>query len=220
MNAETRYSENRFHPGRVWAEMKNLVIDLKYGESLLGTVRSTKQGHTFASNSDYAVIEWLVRSIENEVGADDVIVDVGCGKGRALNGFHYYFNQCRNRNIRLIGIEYEQQLAAQTKQRLAEVAGVEVVNADATEFLPPDAKFVYMFNPFSSAEIFSGFMRNFIRTAEASGSSARLLYYCPRMIAHFREDERFRVDIITNSKLVPWKVDDLYRTAAVISFAG
>jgi SAM-dependent methyltransferase len=144
MKTETRYSENRFHPGRVWAEMKNLAIDLKYGSSLLGTVRSTKQGHTFASNSDYAVIEWLVRSIESEVGADDLIVDVGCGKGRALNGFDYYFNQRRNRNVRLLGIEYEKQLAAMTKQRLAKVPSVEVINADATELLPPDAKLVYI----------------------------------------------------------------------------
>jgi SAM-dependent methyltransferase len=219
MKVETRYSENRFHPGRVWAEMKNLTIDLKYGESLLGTVRSTKQGHTFASNSDYAVIEWLVRSIESEVCADDMIVDVGCGKGRALNGFHYYFSHRRKINIRLVGIEYEQQLAATTKQRLAEVSGVQVINADATEFLPLNVKFVYMFNPFSNAEIFSQFIRNFIRTYEASGCSAKLLYYCPRMIDQIRNDERFRVDMITNPRLVPWKVDDLYRTAAVISFA-
>src|SRR4249919_4103205 len=80
--------ETRGAPAR-WAQRfrrlsRNVVIDLRYGPFLGGTV-STRYRHEGAhpvGNSDYLVLRAI---FEGRVQDGDLLVDVGCGRGRVLN---------------------------------------------------------------------------------------------------------------------------------------
>jgi SAM-dependent methyltransferase len=128
---------------------RNAVRDLRYGKPLGGTIR-TKYAHLGANdvgNADYEDLALLFADVP--VGPDDVIVDVGCGKGRSLNWFleRYPAN-------RIVGIELDPDICADTAKRLRKHERVTVVCGDATAMLPDDGTVFYLFNPF--AENLSG----------------------------------------------------------------
>ena len=67
--------------------VRNFVRDMRYGRPLAGTV-TTKYAHLGArdvGNADYDDLAIIFSRLE--VTAEDVIVDVGCGKGRSTNWF-------------------------------------------------------------------------------------------------------------------------------------
>ena len=92
--------------------VRNAVQDLRFGKPLGGTVK-TRYAHLGAhdvGNADYDDLAILFG--EADVRPDDVIVDVGCGKGRSLNWLLAHHPQNR-----LIGIEIDPAICAQTAKR-------------------------------------------------------------------------------------------------------
>jgi hypothetical protein len=77
------------------------------------------------------------------INPDDVIVDVGCGKGRAINWFlsHYPTN-------RIYGIELDEEVATATSTRFRHRRNVSILCGDAPSMLPATGNFFYLFNPF------------------------------------------------------------------------
>ena len=211
MSVEKTMSENKFHPSRIIAEAKNFLIDLKYGSSLLGTIKSSKQGHTWVSNTDYSVHEWAIQSVLEGLKPGSKIVDVGCGKGRALNGLHYYAKQKGIDDIKIIGLEYEQEVVELTKKRLENNKDIEVFYSDVTKTIPDDADVFFMANPFSSDEITEAFIKLIKELYFDKGKEVTILYYCPRKQQVFENSQLFNIELLESPGLVPWKVSEAYR---------
>jgi len=217
---EKTYSENKLTFVRLFSELRNLYIDLLYGASLIGTIKSSKAGQTYVSNTDYSVLKWISKIIIQNSSNDINILDIGCGKDRAINGFHYYLTS-QKRKIELIGIEYEKLVALTTGQRLSKLSLISIKHGDATTTLPllPEEKsnYLFLFNPFSDEKIMNAFMELYLKTYSSHERYPTILYYCPRILNPFQKNHQFTIEIYQNKKLVPWKVDHLYRTLAVIN---
>ena len=107
-------------------------------------------------------------------GTDDVVLDYGCGKGRA--GF---FLSDRG-GTKTIGIEYDQRIyaGALENQKTAK-AKVEFVLTRAEEYeVPADVNRCYFFNPFST-EILHKVMARIIESYYDSPREIYLFFYYP-----------------------------------------
>jgi hypothetical protein len=165
---------------------RNAARDLRYGGFLGGTIR-TKQAHLGAhdiGNADYDDLEVLFSQVD--VGADDVIVDVGSGKGRAINWF-----LSRYPGRRIYGIELDEQVCEKAAKRLRRRREVTILCGDATELLPADGTVFYLFNPFGE-----DVLRRFADAFLAAGDGGRprtIVYYNCKYLPVFADDARFAV---------------------------
>lgn len=119
-------------------------------------------------------------------GPDDVFVDIGAGKGRALAiaaGFPF---------VRIVGVEISPTLCASARELVARSSGgfayrnIEIVEADAGRFaIPADATFLYLYNPFHGARLESLF-RAIGKSLSARPRRLTIIYNNP---AHFEPIE-------------------------------
>jgi hypothetical protein len=170
---------------------RNLMRDLRYGRPLGGTVK-TRYAHLGAhdvGNADYDDLAILFAAAD--VRPDDVIVDVGAGKGRSLNWL--LTHHPRNR---LVGIELDPEICAETARRLRRFSQLTVVCGDAVELLPADGTLFYLFNPFDSSV-----MTRFRDALVAARTTARIVYYNYKALEVFEDDSRFTVRRIEDPRL-------------------
>jgi hypothetical protein len=170
---------------------RNAVRDLRYGGFLGGTIK-TKQAHLGAhdvGNAEYDELERLFAEVEVEPG--DVIVDVGAGKGRAIN----WFLSAYPRN-RVVGIELDPDVCARTAKRLRKHTNVTVLCGDATELLPADGTVFYLFNPFEEP-VLAKFAGALLRT---HGEGRRVVYYNCKFLGPFEGNDRFEVTPLEGTK--------------------
>src|SRR5581483_255437 len=168
---------------------RNAVRDLRYGGFLGGTVK-TRYGHLGAHDVGNVEYEDLPPLFEPaNVQPDDVIVDVGAGKGRSINWLLERYPENR-----IVGIELDPEIATKTAKRLRRFPNVTIVAGDATELLPPDGTVFYLFNPFDASV-----MRRFIDAFAADGMhpQRRIVYHNCKDVELFRADPRFDVREIT-----------------------
>ncbi len=137
-------------------------------------------------NSDYAALDAV---FPGRISPDDVLVDVGCGRGRVINW--WLANGCRN--SRIYGLEYDPEVAAITSRRLARYPNVTIVEGDALEHLPADATLMYLYNPFVRpvVERFAALVAD-----TYSGRPMRLIYSNCKHIDVFRADPRWIVQLV------------------------
>jgi hypothetical protein len=164
----------------------NLVRDLRYGRPLGGTIasRHPEAGANDVGNADYDDLALLFGAARLE--RDDVIVDVGCGKGRPLNWLLTH-----HRENRIYGIELDPAIGAATSRRLRRFGNVTVLCGDATAMLPPDATVFYLFNPFNEAV-----MRRFVAALKALPPACRrrrVIYYNYKHLQVFVDEPGFTV---------------------------
>jgi SAM-dependent methyltransferase len=166
--------------------LRNALIDLRYGGFLGGTTRTryAALGAFDTANSDYTDLPALFGVAG--VTTEDVLVDVGCGKGRAINWLlgHYPANG-------IIGIEIDPEICAHTARRLRRHKRVEIRCGDATTTLPPDGTIFFLFNPFDEAA-----MARFIATLVEAGGRKRVIYYNCKFVRSFLDNPRFEVEEI------------------------
>jgi SAM-dependent methyltransferase len=169
--------------------LRNWRIDRRYGGSCGGSAAS-RFGDTGAygtSSVDY----WQLRRIFSEQNdllfePDDVLVDIGCGKGRVIN----HWLELGHRN-RIVGIELDPEIAAGTRARLAHWQNVEVLTGDAVDLLAPDATVIFLFNPFAAAVVMR--LRDRIADLYPPGGPLRVVYYFSMHREVFDDDPRFEV---------------------------
>ena len=174
--------------------VRNAVRDLRYGAFLGGTVRSRYEhlGAHDVGNADYDDLAILFAAAD--VRADDVIVDVGAGKGRAINWLlaHHPEN-------RIVGIELDPEICAATAKRLRRHAQVEILCGDAIELLSADGTLFYLFNPFE-AEVMERF-RDRLAEVRAGRGRTRIVYYNVKALDLFEDDPRFAVTPLDDPRL-------------------
>lgn len=163
--------------------IRNALIDLRYGGLLGGTTRTkyAELGAFDTANSDYGDLPALFAAAG--VTADDVLVDVGCGKGRAINWLlgHYPANE-------IIGIELDPEICAHTARRLRRYERVQIRCGDATATLPREGTIFFLFNPFDETA-----MGRFIAALVEAGGRKRVIYYNCTFVRLFLDDPRFEV---------------------------
>lgn len=155
------------------------TVDLEWEKQL--KIRTTGRDDT---NSDtykypyeptpYAVLERIVNT--GMIRKNNVLVDYGCGKGR-VDFFLSYQTRCKS-----IGIEYDERLferALDNKSTATSGMRVEIINQNATEFIPDTSvdRF-YFFNPFS-IEIFKSVMSKILDSYYEEEREIYLFFYYP-----------------------------------------
>lgn len=129
-----------------WWALRTAWLDLKFGGYAGGRARSryAHRQSTDVHNIGYRGVADAMRGVA--VTPEDVLVDVGCGRGRVLN----YWLSLGLPN-RLVGVEIDPALAAETRARLRRFPQVEVRSGDAVELTPAEATVCFLFNPFGGA---------------------------------------------------------------------
>ena len=124
----------------------NLLHDLRYGAPLGGSVdsRFRELGQHRVESTDWHDLRSMFAHPLARPTPEDVIVDVGCGKGRALAFFH----ELTGGRNRIVGLELDPDVAAATRKRFAGRSRIEVLTGDALELLPSEGTLVYLANPF------------------------------------------------------------------------
>jgi SAM-dependent methyltransferase len=136
---------------RLGSEVRSRVEDARRGVSTAGEVPDhalgleSPQHHAYVA-TDYEMFRTAIGSVQ--IGPDDVFVDLGSGKGRAvLLAAEHPFR-------RVMGVEISPLLHAIARRNVERARGlkcrtIELVQADATKWaIPDDATVLFFFNPF------------------------------------------------------------------------
>jgi Methyltransferase domain len=149
--------------------VRDWLIDRRYGGSCAGTYagRWGSLGYRGTSSAHYVYLRRLFSPENIAVGPEDVLVDIGSGKGRVLN--HWLEMGLNNR---LIGIEIDERFAGYARDRLGRFDNVEVLCGDAFDLLPQEGSIFYLFSPFTEANV-----ARFKDQLVGRGRPATVVYY-------------------------------------------
>lgn len=169
-------------------KLANALLDLRFGGLLRGG-KETLHAHLGAyatNNSSYGTVQALFCG---RVKPTDVLVDVGCGKGRVINAWlaEGYTNQ-------MIGIELDAGVAGKTRARLRRYSNVSILTGDIIANFPSDGTLFYLFNPFD-AKVMSRFKDTLKEciSRRATGEACVLYYNC-RHVEVFARDEACKIE--------------------------
>lgn len=116
------------------------------------------------------------------IGPDDVVVDFGAGKGRAVIAIARRFPARR-----VVGVELAPELARIAEGNIAAVRDrlkareVTVVTSDVLDFpIPDDMTYAYFFNPFRG-DIFRDVLAGIVESVDRAPREVTLVYHHPTM---------------------------------------
>jgi hypothetical protein len=123
---------------------RDFILDRRYGGSCGGIIQSEypELQSSRTQSTHYLQLMRLFREVP--IRQSDVLVDVGCGKGRVIN--YWLHIGCRNR---IVGIELNEQVADWTCERLKRFPNVSIITGNALELIPCDATLFFLYHPFS-----------------------------------------------------------------------
>jgi SAM-dependent methyltransferase len=152
----------------------NLLRDLRYGGPLGGSKPSPFKhlGAHHTESTDWFDLELMFRQPDVGLRPDDLLVDVGCGKGRALA---FWLEKTGGRN-RIVGIELDPEVAEGTRRRLAPHRAITVLAGDGVALLPEESSLVFLCNPFEP-EVLVRFAERAERLPAAREGRLRVVYY-------------------------------------------
>ena len=166
---------------------RNAVLDLRWGAPLAGGWRRPGVGSVAHENSDHVALRRIFR---HRVRQRDVLVDIGCGRGRVLNHWLSY-----HPGHRMVGIEMDTELAARTAHRLRGQPDSTVLAGDAIELLPDDGTLFFMYNPFGAPQVDA--LRKRLEAMPARSPAIRLLYHHPKHLEVFEDRDRWRIETVS-----------------------
>lgn len=179
-----------------WDEIKtatmDTMLDLKYSGRLLTGHLPTAYKHLGANDvyhTEYPAMSIIFSQIT--ITPEDVLVDVGCGKGRIIN---YWLSQGYVNKI--YGLELDPAVAENTTMQFNNWGNVSIWSGDATLQIPQDGTIFYLYNPFSS-EKFVEFESQMAKLAQHK--KITLLYYRPQSLSVF-ETGRWNIQLIDFDK--------------------
>ncbi|OGT46221.1 MAG: hypothetical protein A3E82_03165 [Gammaproteobacteria bacterium RIFCSPHIGHO2_12_FULL_38_11] len=141
------YVINALHrPKRIFQVIKNAFVDLKFGGKYLGISLQNfneENGYINTGSSEYDCLDILFSKVD--ITERDIIIDLGCGKGRVINWF-------LNKNIKnkILGIEVYPEIADFTRNRLKKYKQVEILTGCVGENinLIKQGTIFYLYHPF------------------------------------------------------------------------
>jgi len=158
-------------------------LDRRAGIDTAGTVDRSQLGYSPGGRGPYEPSRWLALPAvlpRRMVGSDDVLLDVGSGKGRiALQAARHY------RLRRVIGIELSAELNAIARANLASsrrrlrCQDVQFLTRDAATMpVPDDVTIAYLYNPFRGS-VFDSAVDRLVELVEDRGRGLRIVYVNP-----------------------------------------
>lgn len=162
-----------------WLMLHDWWIDRRFGGWCGGVIASpfAARGATRTESGDYQTFARLFSHPLVGIGASDVLVDVGCGKGRVIN--QWLRSGFRNR---IVGLELTPAVGEWTKARLARFENVEIIVGDAIETFPAAGTVFFLFNPFGR-ETMEEFARQL--TLRVDTKALRIVYLNARQMDVF-----------------------------------
>jgi SAM-dependent methyltransferase len=190
----TRVQRWAFRAREEWMGVRpavELARDLRWGGWCGGSVPNpfADRGAVQVQSTHYDTLARLFRDPRLSVHPRDVLVDVGCGKGRVLN----FWLGTHPRN-RVVGLELVEPVAERTARRLRRHATARLVGGDAVQHLPADGTLFYLYNPFGADTVAAFAARLLQRNADPA--RVRIVYLNPRHLSVFEDDPRWRVEIL------------------------
>jgi hypothetical protein len=167
--------------------IRNAVIDLRYGRLLGGKIETRYKhlGAVATENSDYAALAHIFR---DRIKATDVLVDVGCGKGCVIN---WWLGQ--GLGNRIIGLELDEEIANQTRQRLCRHENVAIIAGNALDNIPQEGTLFYLYNPFAE-HVMEAFRDRLMCLFDQHGDITILYYHC-KHVTVFQRDPAWVVEV-------------------------
>lgn len=153
--------------------LENFYLDLRYGRKLLDDEKYSpfyEQGCFHTQNTEYEEFKkifnfWPLKD-------SDVIMDIGCGRGRTFN----YLLSRKFKGL-LYGVEIDPEIASFTKERLKSYPNITIFTGNALDYVRKDVTIYFLFNPFNE-EI----MAQFIQKIQEIHDRVRLIYHYPQCI--------------------------------------
>ncbi len=153
--------------------VRNALIDLKYGRLLSVDLKNWHSGKLIdLDNSDYLALGLV---FENVIKENDVLVDVGCRKGRVINWWLHSGHQNR-----MIGIEIDEEIAGQTRHRFRKYPNVTIVAGDILSNVPPNGTLFYLFNSLDPVTL-EGFKNKLLEVVENKANLIVIYYNCEHL---------------------------------------
>lgn len=165
---------------------RNACLDLRYG-AFLGGIRKTPYAHLGVydtANSDYEALPLIFNDVIQE---SDVLVDIGCGKGRVINWW-------LSRGLRnpMIGIELDKLVADDTRRRLRRHGNVQIICGDVLAHLPKNGTIFYLFNPFDRKWVVA--LKDELSRLFVQGNKRSVYYYNCVHLDVFENDPDWTVE--------------------------
>jgi hypothetical protein len=180
---------------RCWHEgiraADNFFLDLRSSGQFLGgnmESRYASSGANGTQSSDYLSLSYIFGNLV-QVRDSDVLVDVGCGKGRII-----FWWLSRGYQNRMIGIELDEKVARATKNRLRRYNNVTIICGNALEHIPRDATLLYMANPFSTDDVWKLFKQRLVEVF-GHNEDLKIVYYHCLHADVFENDPKWEVHI-------------------------
>jgi SAM-dependent methyltransferase len=186
----------RWFEGWRWRLALERANELRFGAETSDDVSLAELGLEEGERIWYVPSEWtaLRRALRSlDVGRDDVFVDFGSGKGRAV------LAAARLPFKRVIGIEVSAELTelarrnVERSRRRQRCRDIELVCADALEVeIPDDTSVAYFFCPFTGS-VFRTVIERLIASYDRSPRPLRLVYNYPYEHSYLLGTGRVRV---------------------------
>jgi len=160
---------------------KNLFINLYYDTKLnIETIRREKKNILIKDAIHYEATNYnIIKIILNylQLKKEDIFVDIGCGKGRAL-----FFTASQYKIKRVIGIEADTKIFDIAKRNLKHLksrkTSVFLYHSNATDFDFKDGTIFFMYHPFgpkTQKAVLDKIHRNIIK----KNKKIRIVYVTP-----------------------------------------
>jgi hypothetical protein len=174
----------------LWRHGRNVLIDLRFGARIGGRGKPkppyyAQLGAYSFTNSDYASLGQMFNGL---IASDDVLVDIGSGRGRVLN-----FWLLAGHRGPIYGLELDEEYAAASARRLANHPNVRIIQGDAIENIPRDATCFYLFNPFDARAMTR--FRDALTSRIARLERVRIVYYAPTCLDVWDRNPRWSVEL-------------------------
>ena len=156
----------------------NTWLDLRYSHRLLrGNITTSYKslGANDIYHTKYSALPIIFRMVR--ISKKDVIVDVGCGKGRVIN-----FLLSRGYRNKMIGLELDKGIAATTAKQFRKYKNVIILSGNALQNIPKDGTIFYFYNPFSR-EVVTQFEE--LLAQMIPERPIKIIYYNPKSIDVF-----------------------------------
>jgi SAM-dependent methyltransferase len=175
--------------------LANTLVERRWGTETARVADLGDLGVDAPGRVRYEPSGWLdLRRIlrRRDVGASDVFLDLGCGKGRVvLQAAGYPFR-------RVVGVELSPELCDVARANVAarrdalRCRDVEIVVADAATFeIPDDVTVIYLFNPFRG-DVFAAAVEQIVASLERAPRPLRVIYRTPMEEELLLRTNRFR----------------------------
>ncbi|HYO51739.1 class I SAM-dependent methyltransferase [Archangium sp.] len=156
------------------------------GTWLGSTAAPVTTGSFYTESTSYIVLSYLFRRFP--IAADDVLVDVGCGRGRVLRWW-----LSRGLRNRMFGLEINSSIAAEAQQLVSSFPNAKVITGDALEHLPEDGTIFYLFNPFHEQGVVA--LKEKLAHRANPHRPVRIIYHTACFAHVFQNDPRWDVRI-------------------------